>query len=65
MTDVSTKHGCAALCIEITDYWRKRGLTDAVATPVCRGEGRWNRRFDVECNVHLVKAADGWRAVTA
>lgn len=63
MIDVSTKHGCAALCTEIMAYWHKRGLPDAVATPVCRGEGRWNRRFDVDCNVKLVKAADGWRAV--
>lgn len=68
MSDVSSKHGCAALCTEITDYWHKRGLKDAHAAPVSAGResttggGMW--RYEVGCNVRLVKASDGWAAVT-
>lgn len=65
--DVLTKHGCGALCIEITDYWRKRGLPDAVAAPVAirvKGGPTGDYRYEVGCNVRLVRARDGWAAVT-
>lgn len=62
--DVSSQAGCAALCTEITDYWRKRGLTDAVAAPVSRGVMFGRTLFEVGCNVRLVRAKDGWAATT-
>ncbi len=67
MLNVLTKHGCAALCTEITDYWRRRGLPDAVAAPVkirTRNGPTGEYRYEVGCNVRLVQAKDGWAAVT-